>query len=322
MKNKTKLLLILLIISNLLYSNSSDDLEKATKYKDQQKYELAEEYYLKAIEKGNVEAMRKLARMYEFSGYRLGEDGNLFNKYLTMAIEKGDTKSSILSIDELCKIQYYQRWGEKASVRCYKSYVNKGYFNFIQNIRFYKYSNIVSQENKNQYALIDSDKSMMEEIQKLYKLKYKDLIIKSSDEIIDYTPIEELYIKDLNETNVSSLRKLAYVYSLNGKYELAEKYYLEAMEKGDSLSEEKLIYMSSIINKYDSIEKYYLKSIEKGNNKSLANLASIYEKQEKYELAEKYYLLAYENTEDVFNLFLLSWMYEKIKNYDLSEKYY
>jgi TPR repeat protein len=76
-------------------------------YENLEKYELAEKYYLQAIEKGHVEAMFNLGNLYKDQG-----KFDLAEKYWFQAIEKGDVKA-MFNLGNLYKDQEKYELAEK-----------------------------------------------------------------------------------------------------------------------------------------------------------------------------------------------------------------
>ncbi len=77
-----KIILYLICVFSLIsFSNGMEKYNKALQYDEEGKYELAEKYYLMAIDDNNIEAMNDLSEKY----YKLAID----NKYLNATYNLG-----------------------------------------------------------------------------------------------------------------------------------------------------------------------------------------------------------------------------------------
>jgi len=109
--------------------------------------------------------------------------------------------------------------------------------------------------------------------------------IKSAHNIVD--EIE-------NEDDGVKFRMKGYLFSIETKFNEAEKYYLLAIETGDLYALNSLANVYAEQKKFVEAETYYLMAIERGDSRAICNLANTYLKQKEFAKAEKYYLLAIE----------------------------
>jgi len=163
-----------------------------TKYKD---YKKAEEYYLKAIEKRNSDAMFNLALLYKtkYKDYKKAEE------YYLKAIEKGDS-AAMYNLALLYGVEYKDY---KKAEEYYLKAIEKGYSGAMYNLAL------------------------------LYEVEYKD-----------YKKAEEYYLKEIEKGSFKAMHNLALLYQNEYKdYKKAEEYYLKAIEKGSSEAMNNLAYM-------------------------------------------------------------------------------
>lgn len=205
----------------------------ANLYINQGKIDLAEEYFLKAIEKDDIDAIFNLAIIYADQGKT-----NLAEKYYFKAIEKGDIYAmnnlAILYKDQgktdLAE-KYYLEAGEKGDI-----------------YSFYNLAILYQEQGKTDLA-------------------------------------EKFYLKAIEKGNIDAINSLAVLYEDNGKTDLAEEYYFKAVQKGNIDAVYNLASLYHDKDKIELAEKYYLEAIEKGITLGINNLLVLYyNKQDKDKL--------------------------------------
>jgi TPR repeat protein/Fe2+ or Zn2+ uptake regulation protein len=276
-------------------------LNLANLYSDQQKYDQAEGYYLKAINKGHVEALNNLANLYSDQQKYDQAEG-----YYLKAIDKGHVEA----LNNLANLYSDQQKYDQAEGYYLKA-IDKGHVGALFNLAIL-YSEQQKYDQAEAYYLKAINKGHVEALNNLANL-YSDQQ--------KYDQAEGYYLKAIDKGHVGALFNLANLYRKQEKYEKAEGYYLKAIDKGHVDALLNLANLNNDQQKYDQAEAYYLKAIDKGHVGALFNLAILYKKQEKYEKAEEYYLKAIDkgHVDALLNLANLNNDQQK---YDQAEAYY
>ena len=218
-------------------------------YSDQKEYDKAEKYYLKAIEKGNVDALFNIGNLYSDQ-----KEYDKAEKYYLKAIEKGNV-DALFNIGNLYSDQKEYDKAEKYYLKA----IEKGDVDALLNIGY-----LYSEQNK-------------------------------------YDKAEKYYLEAIEKGNVDALLNIGYLYSDQKEYNKAEKYYLEAIEKGNVDALFNIGNLYSDQKEYDKAEKYYLEAIEKDVFVSINNLAHLYFKQKiKKEDALEYIRKFFETAANTF----------------------
>ena len=264
-------------------------------------YDLAEKYYIEAIEKGNNDAIYNLANLYGYQGKT-----DLAEKYYIEAIEKGNNDA----IYNLANLYGYQGKTDLAE-KYYIEAIEKGVIDAINNLAIL-YKNQGNTDLAEKYYVEAIERGNIDAIYNLANL-YKN---QGNTDLA-----EKYYLKAIEKGNIDAIVNLAILYKNQGNTDLAEKYYLEAIEKGNIDAIYNLGNLYKNQGNTDLAEKYYVEAIEKGNMKAINNLAILYKNQGKTDLAEKYYNKAIEkgNNDAINNLAIL---YDDQGKTDLAQKYY
>ena len=257
----------------------------------QGRHEDSEQYYLKAIEKGDVDALNNLAILYKDLGRH--EDSE---QYYLKAIEKGDVDA----LNNLA-ILYKNLGRHEDSEQYYLKAIEKGHVDAFYNLAIL-YKNLGRHEDSEQYYLKAIEKGHVKALNNLAIL-YKDLG--------RHEDSEQYYLKAIEKGHVDALNNLAILYKDLGRHEDSEQYYLKAIEKGHVKALNNLAILYGDLGRHEDSEQYYLKAIEKGHVKALNNLASLYGDLGRHEDSEQYYLKAIEkgHVDALYNLVVLHyWM--------------
>lgn len=262
----------------------------ANMYYDQTKNDLAEKYYLMAIENGNVCAMDALAYFYYDQ-----ENDELAEKYCLMAIEKDYEQSK----EHLGYIYYQMHKYELA-----KEYLLMGN---LKNTAFFLVN----------IYLFESNHEMAD--------KYSSIVIENGNDKLIYefacmfmihghNELAEKYCLltiEKNKNNIQAIFDLAYIYKSKVQYDLAIKYYLMILEKEKDnidisidiilISIDNLVDIYLKQNKYDLAEEYNQIALEKGSKNARARFVEIYILQKKNELVKKYLIAILEN-DDTYSI--------------------
>ncbi|MGJ8746098.1 tetratricopeptide repeat protein, partial [Polaribacter sp.] len=171
-------------------------------YKSQQKHEQAEEYFLKAIEKGNVKALFNLAVLYQNQ-----QKHKQAEEYYLKAIEKGDV-DALNNLAVLYKNQQKYKQAEEHYLKA----IEKGHVKALFNLAGL-YQNQEKYKQAEEYYLKAIEKGHVNALNNLAIL-YKDQE--------KYKQAEEYYLKAIEKGNVDALNNLAILYQNQEKYEQAE----------------------------------------------------------------------------------------------------
>ena len=261
-------------------ANSIENEEDGVKYfvlgflcDNQKKFDLAEKYYLMAIEKEHVSAMFNLGFLYANQ-----EKYNLAEKYYLMAIEK-EHVSAMFNLGLLYDNQEEYDLAEKH----YLQAIRKGDNGAMNNLGLL-YDNQNKYDLAERYWLLAVEKGNVESMCSLGHLyAYRD----------NYDLAEKYWLLAVEKEHVSAMFNLGLLYDSQNNYDLAEKYYLQAIEKGDAEAAHNLGSLYGSQGKIDLTEKYYLQAIDKGSVKAMYSLALVYYFQNKNKELVKEYIGKY-----------------------------
>ena len=212
----------------------------ANLYTDEGRIKEAESFYLQAIEKGNIDSLNNLALLYNDEG-RIKEAEN----YYLQAIEKEE----INALYNLANL-YFDEGRKKEAEDYYLQAIEKGHIEALFNLAI-----LYKKEGRNQEA-------------------------------------ENYYLRAIEKGDIDAMNNLAILYKNEGRSQEAENYYLQAIEKGDIDALYNLANLYGEESRKKEAESYYLQAIEKGNSKALNNLALLYDNEDRDQEAENYYLQA------------------------------
>ena len=264
-------------------------------------YKKAEEFYLKAVKKGDLDAdaMFNLGLLYdnEYKDYPKAEE------YYLMAMKKGH-EYAINNLGYLYKNEYkdYPKAEEY-----YLMAIEKGDSDAMFNLGLLygnEYKDYQKAEKYYLMAVAKGDSDAMFNLGTMYDNEYKD-----------YQKAEEYYLMAIEKGEVGAMVNLGNLYSKEYKdYQKAEQYCQMAVEKGDT---DAMFNLGNLYAKeykdYQKAEQYYLMAIEKGDAKAMFYLGNLYQNELKdYKKAEEFYLMAVEKG-DIDALNGLSWMYFELK---------
>lgn len=290
--------------------------------------ELAEKYYLMAIEKNSVSSMNNLGILYYDQGkYDLAE------RYLLMAVNEGN-QTAMNNLGYVYKKLKSYDFAEKF----YLMSIEKSNINAMNNLGI-MYCHLEQYEIAETYFMMANEKNNPSAIINLEYLDYKSKKYDKTNKLAiktglcccnlgnlyfkqnKYELAEKCFLMAIKKDNSTAMNILGSIYSQQKKYELAEKYFLMGIEKNDIVSMNHLGYMYYKQEKYELAEKYCLMAAEANYTDAINNLGHIYRIQKKYDIAKKYYLMAAER--DCMYAFCgLGSIYQKEKKTQLAEKYY
>jgi TPR repeat protein len=282
---------------------------KASVYLMEKSIDKAEEYYLMAVDKGNIHAMVDLGLLYE------NEKGDIAGaeKYYLAAADKGDT----IALVQLGYLYKNEKKDITSAEKYYMMAAEKGNANAMFNLGHLYLNEKKDMGEAEKYYLMAVDKGdtvAMINLGKLYLEEKKDIV-----------EAEKYYLMAVEKGDTNAMFDLGNLY-LDEKKDIieAEKYYLMAVENGDIGAMNNLGNLC-LTEKKDiaDAERYYLMAAEKGGAKAMINLGNLYFKEKKdIAGAEKYYLMAVEKG-DMSAMFNLGNLYLKEKK-DIAgaEKYY
>ncbi len=225
-------------------------------YNNLKNNELAEQYYLMAIEKGHLEALNNLANLY----YNQGDFENA-EKYYLYAINKGETKALkniALLYNNLKKFSEAEKYFLLA--------IEHGEINALNSLAVL-YNNLGKHKKAEKYFLlsIESGNSMA-----MFNLA---LLFENQNNFKD---AEKYYLLAIGKNNIDAMFNLALLYHKQNRDEKTEKYLLLAISCGDIDAMFNLALLYEKQGKQKVAEKYYLMAIEKGDDFAMNNLAYLY----------------------------------------------
>ncbi len=273
-------------------------------YQEFEDYEKAERYFLMAIEKGNVEAMNNIATLYikQYKNYKQAE------KYLLMAVEN-DLSYAMNGLGMIC-------WNEFGDYERAEKYllmgIEKGSIEAMNNMGLFYMQGSISYSKAEKYFLMAIKKgniNAMNNLGILYRIAYED-----NEKAEKYFLMAFNEKKKLDDSYNEGLFYQVY-FTKNG--EELEKNYSENSGLGRINSILNLAILYQDKKDYKKAEQYYLMAVKKGKIKAMSNLAWLYvEIYDDYEKAEKYFLMAIEK-KDIHSMNSLAYLYyQKAKNKD------
>ena len=213
-------------------------------YRDQGKYDLAKKYLLMAVNKGNKRAINNLAYVYKKS-----KEYDLAEKYYLMAIERNNNTSSMNSLG----IMYHQRNQYEIAEKYYLMAIERNNLNRISNLAdIYRW-------------------------QKKFNLAEKYYLEAIKTNNLNNNPNNN-NPNNNNPNNNDIQGHLGILYHHQKKYEMAEKYYLMSIEKNNKCSMHNLALLYKTQQKYKLCEKYYLMAIMQNIPEALKSFEEIYDK--------------------------------------------
>jgi TPR repeat protein len=254
-------------------------------------YSEAENYYLLAIEKGQVGAMFNLGNLYTKKG-RFEEAEN----YYLLAIERGH----IGAMYNLGLLYTNQERFEEAE-KYYILAIERGQISALYNLGLL-YANQSKFEEAKKYYLLAIEKGQVSAMSNLGNIYASQGKLKEA---------EKYYLSAIKKEHVNAIYNLANLYANQSKFEEAEKYYLSAIEKGHIAAMSNLGNLYVLQGKFKKAENYYLSAMEKGDVNAMYHMGIIYDNQGKYKKAENCYLHAMEKNHNTVSYNLASLYYRQ-----------
>ena len=275
-------------------------------YSEQKEYEKAEEYYLKAIDAGNNDALFNLGNLYsEQKEYSKAEE------YYLKAIDTGNNKA----LNNLGNLYSKQKEYSKAE-EYYKKAIDAGNNDALFNLgNLYSEQKEYSKAEESYKKAIDTgDNDALFNLGNLYS-KQKE-----------YSKAEDCYKKAIDAGDNGALINLGILYNEQKEYSKAEDCYKKAIDAGDNDALFNLGNLYSEQKEYLKAEECYKKAIDFGNNKALNALSWMYfelekEPKEALELIQK----SYDTLKDYYNTHtfatILLWNEKFDKSYEKFEEW-
>ncbi len=251
-------------------------------------YARAEQYYLKALENGDNDALVNLGNLY-----RKQEDYAQAEQYFMQALESGDN-DALINLGAIYGEQEDYAKAEQYFMQALESGDNDALFNL--GVVYGEQEDYAQAEQYYLEALESGDNDALFNLGVMY------------GEQVDYSQAEQYYLKALESGDNGALINLGNLYRKQEDYAQAKQYYLKALESGDN---DALFNLGSLFleqEDYTQAKQYFLKALESGNNDALFNLGAMYGNQKDYAQAEQYYLKSLERGDFQANN-LLSWLY-------------
>ncbi|MCC6279204.1 MAG: sel1 repeat family protein, partial [Saprospiraceae bacterium] len=223
-------------------------------YQMLQEYKNAEVYYLRAIEKGHVNAFNNLGNIYQ----DMGKIVEAKQKY-SDAIKKGNVNA----LNNLAAL--YSEQGERVKAEQYfLEAIDKGHIEASYNLAVL-YSIQGKSAEAEQYYLKAIDKGNANALNNLAIIYFRQ------GKNIE---AEQYYLQAIEKGNVVALYNLAGFYAVQGKASKAVPYFLKAIEKGHTVALFNLagLYYETIQNPTEAlayIQQYFVKT---GDEKCFKNL--------------------------------------------------
>uniref|UniRef100_UPI004048A36E tetratricopeptide repeat protein n=1 Tax=Roseivirga sp. TaxID=1964215 RepID=UPI004048A36E len=221
----------------------------------QEKWKLAEKYYLMAIEQNHSGATNNLAVLYEEQGKI-----ELAEKYYLLAVEQNDSQT----IFNLANF-YRQNKNWELAEKYYLTAVDGNHTDAINNL-----ANLYEEQGKpelaEKYYTMTLDQDGSRAMFKLANL-YKD---QGRTEIA-----ERYYLMAVEQSNSDAMFNLALLYEEQVKLELTEKYYLMAVEKNHTAAMNNLASLYLKQAKPELAKKYYLMAVNQDDSGAINNLLLI-----------------------------------------------
>jgi len=248
-----------------------------------QDYNEAEHYYLKAIDKGHQQAMFNLALLYENDA----KDYHKAERYYLMAInkEKNEPRYFAFTPTKPTRLAAYN----KAEQRLQAAAV-RGSVNALFNLALLYHRRPSESESQTEFY---NEQALF---------YYKQAIEQGSvPALLNLGLLYHIKLKDYKQAKVYYQRAIHHG-NLDAMFNLALLYHIEPEDEAQSRD-------------YDKAEKYYKMAIEKGHKRAMFNLALLYHYDKRnYEQAECYYRMALGAGEKEFAFRNLIRMYRDIED--------
>ena len=276
---RNALLMIDKIRNKMLFNNNSLIGEiYSNEYKN---FKKAEEYYLKAVDKGNSGAMFNLALLYhnEYKDFKKAEE-----YYLKVVDQR---HSSAMFNLALLYMNEYKDF--KKAEEYYLKAVDQGHSDAMNNLAMLyenEYKDFKKAEKYYLKAVNEGHSDAMNSLGALY-----------ADEHKDFKKAEEYFLKAMDKGDSGGMFNLGLLYKNEYKnFKRAEEYFLKAVEQDDSEAMSSLgaLYADEFKD-FKKAEEYYLRAVDKGDSDAMFSLALLYENEYKdFKKAEEYFLMAAE----------------------------
>lgn len=235
--------------------------------KDMKDYEQAEQYYLLAIEKGNLHSMYNLAEYYA----DIVKDYEKAEQYYLMAIEAGYI-SAIFNL--ALHYEYIVKDYEKAE-KYYLIAIEAGDIRAMHNLATYYDENLKDYEKAEQYYLMAIEAGNSDSMNSL--ALYYEYIKKNYDQAVQYF---ELAISLSNSDAMSNLA--LYYENIEKNYVKAVKYFLMGVDAGNHYAIYNLaLYYVNVEGNYQKGIEYFMKGLELKNGISISPLIKVLKLNEK-----------------------------------------
>ena len=276
-------------------------LNRAEKYEKEGKIIGAKEWYEKATIKGNVEAMRKLGKLYYAEG-----NEEIAKKWYEKAIAKGDVEA----IEYLG--EFYDNEGDKEKAKeWYEKSALKGNAGAMNNLGLLYDNEGYKVKAKEWYekAALKGNAGAMNNLGLLY---YKEG---------DKEKAKELYEKSVAKGNADAMNNLGRLYDNEGYKVKAKELYEKSAIKGNTDAMNKLAYFFYEKGNSREVKKWCEKSAVNGNINAMFNLGMLYDEEGDDWKAEKWYEKAAKkgDSEAMYNLGIF---YDRKGNTQKAKKWY
>ena len=304
---RNALLMIDKIRNKMLFNNNSLIGEiYSNEYKN---FKKAEEYYLKAVDKGNSGAMFNLALLYhnEYKDFKKAEE-----YYLKVVDQR---HSSAMFNLALLYMNEYKDF--KKAEEYYLKAVDQGHSDAMNNLAMLyenEYKDFKKAEKYYLKAVNEGHSDAMNSLGALY-----------ADEHKDFKKAEEYFLKAMDKGDSGGMFNLGLLYKNEYKnFKRAEEYFLKAVEQDDSEAMSSLgeLYADEFKD-FKKAEEYFLMAIEQGDPRAMNSLGALYADEHKdFKKAEEYFLMAMDKGDPgaMFNLGLL--YHNEHKDFKKAEEYY
>jgi len=244
-------------------------LNRAEKYEKEGKIIGAKEWYEKATIKGNVEAMRKLGKLYYAEG-----NEEIAKKWYEKAIAKGDVEA----IEYLG--EFYDNEGDKEKAKeWYEKSALKGNAGAMNNLGLLYDNEGYKVKAKEWYekAALKGNAGAMNNLGLLY---YKEG---------DKEKAKELYEKSVAKGNADAMNNLGRLYDNEGYKVKAKEWYEKAVLKGNAGAMNNLGRLYDNEGDKEKAKEWYEKSAAKGDADAMYNLGVLYANEGDKEKAKELY---------------------------------
>jgi len=268
-------------------------------YKEQKEYKKAQEYYVEAIDAGEVNALINLAFLYEEQ-----KDYVKAEEYYLKAIDKG-IKDAFFHLGNL----YI---GQKDFLKAEEYWLKaaeEGEIDACFNLALF-YSKQKEYQKAEQYYLKVIDAGEVDALFALGNLYFEQE---------NYIKAEEYWLQAIDVGDTDAMFNLGFLYKKQKEYQKAEKYLLQSINVGitDAFLNLGNLYFEQ--ENYIKAEEFWLKSIDAGEIDAFLNLGLLYKNKKEYQKAKEYYLKAID-VGDKKALSNLAFLYEEQKEYQKAEE--